>query len=182
MTVTLTAMNPVGDREALVSFLTSNLFPFHVCASISRAEAEQRIDTGCFGPPEHEAFRLDDAAHGRIGYAVLNDMQDDTPLLDLRLATKYRRSGCGVPAVVSLTNHVFSSMPKVNRFEGKTRDDNIGMRKTFLRAGFLKEAHYREAWPLTRTEARTSVAYAILRRDWETGETTPVPWDDLPAQ
>ena len=46
------------------------------------------------------------------------------------------------------------------------------MRKTFLRSGFLKEARYREGWPVTGSPPLASVAYAILRRDWETGETT----------
>lgn len=70
-------------------------------------------------------------------------------------------------------------MPPVNRFEGQTREDNIAMRKIFLRCGFLKEAHYREAWPVLAGAALASVAYAILRRDWETGTTTGFTWEDL---
>ncbi len=38
-------------------------------------------------------------------------------------------------------------MSDVNRSEGQTREDNTAMRKTFLRCGWLKEAHYREDWP-----------------------------------
>ena len=53
------------------------------------------------------------------------------------------------------------------------------MRKTFLRSGFLKEAHYREGWPVTGGQPLASVAYAILRRDWETGQTTNFVWEDL---
>lgn len=43
------------------------------------------------------------------------------------------------------------------------------MRKTFLRAGFLKEAHYRLGWPTKDGGHVASVAYSILRHDRETG-------------
>lgn len=72
-------------------------------------------------------------------------------------------------------------MPEANRFAGQTREDNIAMRKTLLRAGFLKEAHYREGWPADGGALFASVAYAILRRDWESGDTTSFVWEDLEA-
>ncbi len=49
----------------------------------------------------------------------------------------------------------------------------------FQRCGWLKEAHYREGWPVEGAESVASVAYAILRRDWETGQTTTFIWEDL---
>jgi RimJ/RimL family protein N-acetyltransferase len=52
------------------------------------------------------------------------------------------------------------------------------MRKTFRAAGFVKEAHYRQAWPDDRGVNHDAVAYAILRHDWSTGQQTPVCWDD----
>jgi RimJ/RimL family protein N-acetyltransferase len=70
-------------------------------------------------------------------------------------------------------------MPDVNRFEGQTREDNIAMRKTFLRCGWLKEAHYREGWPVDGGAPVASVAYSIIRRDWQTGQTTTFIWEDL---
>ena len=60
-----------------------------------------------------------------------------------------------------------------------TREDNLAMRKTFLRCGWLKEAHYRESWPVEGGEPVASVAYAILRRDWQTGTVTRFEWEDL---
>ncbi|MCC9173740.1 hypothetical protein [Arthrobacter sp. zg-Y179] len=53
------------------------------------------------------------------------------------------------------------------------------MRKTFLRAGFVKEAHYRQAWPTADGSRLASVAYAILRSDWENNTVTPLEFDDL---
>jgi RimJ/RimL family protein N-acetyltransferase len=70
-------------------------------------------------------------------------------------------------------------MPKVNRFEGQTREDNVAMRRIFLRCGWVKEAHYRESWPVDDGRAIASVAYAVLRRDWETGSTTTFDWEDF---
>jgi RimJ/RimL family protein N-acetyltransferase len=69
----------------------------------------------------------------------------------------------------------------LRRFEGQTREDNIAMRKVFVRSGWVKEAHYRQAWPVDGSEPKASIAYGILRCDWETGTTTPVDWDDLPV-
>ena len=67
----------------------------------------------------------------------------------------------------------------ISRFEGQTREDNIAMRKVMLRAGFVKEAHYREGWPVEGAAPQASVAYAILRRDWGSGTTTSFVWEDL---
>ncbi len=53
------------------------------------------------------------------------------------------------------------------------------MRKTFLRCGWLKEAHYREAWPVAGGAPVASIGYSIIRRDWQTGHTTTFVWDDL---
>ncbi|HAN85469.1 MAG TPA: N-acetyltransferase, partial [Micrococcus luteus] len=62
-------------------------------------------------------------------------------------------------------------------FEGQTREDNSPMLRTFQRAGWVKEAHYRRGWPVEGGEPVASVAYAMLRQDWENGTTTPVPWE-----
>lgn len=70
-------------------------------------------------------------------------------------------------------------MPQVLRFEGQTREDNIAMRKTFVRAGFVKEAHYRMGWPTSDGRYLASVAYTILRQDWANNTVTTFDWDDL---
>lgn len=110
----------------------------------------------------------------------LEDLEDPTPLFDLRLAEEHRGKGFGKGILLALTDWVFENNPQFARFEGQTREDNLPMRKTFVRAGWVKEAYYREGWPVAGGGAVASVAYAILRRDGETGVTTPVPWDDEP--
>lgn len=84
-----------------------------------------------------------------------------------------------MPALRAVTDHVFRTMPDVTRFEGQTREDNTAMRRVFLRAGWVQEAYYRESWPVEGGDPLASVAYGVLRRDWETGGVTPVPWGDV---
>lgn len=114
---------------------------------------------------------------------MLDDLGDieegGNPVFDLRLAEEFRGRGLGVPILRELTALVFSRFPMINRFEGQTREDNIAMRKVMLRAGFVKEAHYRDGWPVEDAAPKASVAYAILRRDWQNGTTTTFVWEDL---
>lgn len=116
---------------------------------------------------------------------VLEDIEGiargGAPLFDLRLGERFRGSGLGEPVVRALTDYVFEKYPTLRRFEGQTREDNIAMRKVFVRSGWVKEAHYRQAWPIAGAGPKASIAYGVLRRDWETGTITPVDWDDLPA-
>ena len=177
--VRLVRLDPTGsDREALVLFLTTEDFPFHVRRTITPADAEHRIATGAFRDDDHDTSWLEHEAHGRIGIVTLEDVADPVPLVDLRLAGAFRGRGLGVPALRAVTDHVFRTLPEVTRIEGQTRDDNTAMRHVFRAAGWVKEAHYREAWPVAGGSPRASVGYGVLRRDWETGTTTPVDWDD----
>lgn len=177
--VTLRPVQRPSDDDDLVAFISGHEYPFHVRTHPSADDVRSRIADGDFDGPDHAAYWV--VADGRrVGVATLDDLEDDAPLFDLRLATEARGRGLGLPTLHALTREVFTRFPAVNRFEGQTREDNVPMRRTFLRAGWVKEAHYRDGWPVTGGRPVASVAYAILRRDWESGETTPVPWDDEP--
>lgn len=179
--VVLTPLDPRGaDRAALVELLTGNHFPFHVVPRPARTAVERAIDSGRYDDDDHAALWVDVDGHGRVGLAVLEDLSDDAPLFDLRLTEPFRGRGLAAPVLRALTAHVFGTYPEVDRFEGQTREDNIAMRRTFRRCGFVKEAHYRDGWPVDGAAPVASVAYAILRRDWVSGTTTPVHWDDEP--
>ena len=82
----------------------------------------------------------------------------------------------GTAAVRWLTAHVFATH-RAHRIAGNTRQDNVAMRRTFAKAGYVKEAHHRQAWP-AGDHHHDSIGYAIPRHDWETGATTPVDWHD----
>lgn len=168
-----------ADRAALLDFMTSHHFPFHVRSRLSVMDVEEMIDDGDFHDAEHESHWLIHREHVRIGLVRLEDLEDPTPLFDLRLATSWRGQGLGEQALTAITSYVFGRFGEVTRFEGQTREDNVAMRKVFERCGWLKEAHYRESWPVAGAPPVASVAYAILRRDWETGTTTTFEWNDL---
>lgn len=146
---------------------------------LSAAEISQRIDDGAFRSSECDSYWIDDDELGRIGFFRFEDLQDDTPVFDLRLATDFRGRGLGLKTLQAATDHLFTTT-EFTRFEGQTRDDNIAMRSIFVRAGWVKEAHYRGGWPVTGEISRDSVAYAILKEEWQSGTSTGLQWSDLP--
>ncbi len=182
--VRLAAFDPASDGEAVVAFLTGNTFPFHVSPRVSEETALARVRDAHYWSDERVGHWVVVGGQ-RVGIAVLEDVDDiaggGAPLFDLRLAEAHRGKGLGEPVLRALTSHVFRTYPSLRRIEGQTREDNLAMRRVFLRAGWVKEAHYREAWPVDGSGPVASIAYGVLRRDWETGTTTPVPWLDEPA-
>lgn len=172
--------NSEHDSGELVRFLTANRFPFHVRPRHSEESAREAVASGRFWSEESLGYWIDNDGL-RIGLVILEDLDEDTPMFDLRLAEEFRGKGLGSKVLTALCAKVFEQFPEPVRFEGQTREDNIAMRKTFLRAGFLKEAHYRLGWPTPEGPRVASVAYAILRQDWESKDTTRFEWDDLPA-
>lgn len=180
--ITLVRLDPTGpDRPPLVDFLTSHRFPFHMSPTPTREQAQGWIDDGAFRDDDNDTYWVEHETEGRLGFLRLEEITDGAPLFDLRLAEAARGRGLGAHALRAATELVFTTMPEVHRFEGQTREDNLAMRRTFVRCGFVKEAHYREGWPVEGGTPLASVAYAILRRDWESGTTTELVWDDLPA-
>ncbi|WP_313815671.1 GNAT family protein [Citricoccus sp.] len=180
MSISFTRLDPTGeDHDALIEFMTRNEFPFHVRARPSVEDVEGKISEGAYRNEDNDSFWIDHGQLGRIGFFRLEDLSEDSPVFDLRLDTPFRGRGLGSPILHEATKYVFSAMPSINRFEGQTREDNTAMRMTFVRCGWLKEAHYREGWPVEGGSPLASVAYSIIRRDWETGRTTTFVWNDL---
>ena len=181
MSISLSRLDPNGaDRSGLIDFFTNNAFPFHVHSQPRTVEeVDELISSGAFHSDENESYWLHHDDLGRIGCVRLEDLNDEAPLFDLRLATEFRGRGLGFECLRAITAHVFTTL-KVDRIEGQTRDDNIAMRSTFIRAGWSKEAHYRQVWPAVGQAPRDSVAYAILRSEWESGVSLGVQWHDLP--
>lgn len=170
-------LGPDGaDVPAFADFLASNRFPFHLGVSYTREAAEASAASDRWMNEDARTYWIEVEGE-RVGILTLDELGDPTPMIDLRLAETHRGRGLGVPALRAATAEAFRLKPDALRFEGQTRDDNLAMRATFLRAGWVKEAHYREGWE----PGHASVAYAILRADWEAGTTTPVPWDEPEA-
>ena len=175
--ISLTPIEFPADTEALVAFLTGNTFPFHVAATINDAGARQRISAGRFSGPDNAAFWVMHADLGRVGIAVLEDVADESVMFDLRLGSQHRGHGLGTPTLRALADQLFTAFPNARRFEGQTRQDNHAMRRTFEKAGFVKEAHYRQGWPASGGSFVDSIGYGLLRSDWEAGISTTVDWN-----
>ena len=183
-TVEIHPLDATSDVEAIVAFLSSNLLPFHGRSSWSEEDARAWVLAGHYWSDHSVGYWvLMDGA--RIGIAVLENIEDiaggGAPLFDLRLGEQHRGRGLGEPVLRALTTSVFEQYPTLRRFEGQTREDNIAMRKVFVRSGWVKEAHYRQGWPVEGFEPKGSIAYGVLRSDWAAGTVTPVEWDDLPT-
>jgi RimJ/RimL family protein N-acetyltransferase len=164
----------------LAEFLTTEDWPYHSGAS-SAAQVRQQAAAGDYDNDQTRAFWIVTAAGTEVGLIRLLDLGDDTPLFDLRIRTAYRGQGLGTRAVRWLTSYLFTEFPGTRRIEGTTRQDNQAMRRTFRACGYVKEAHYRQAWPDPGGTIYDAVGYAILRSDWQAGTITPPDWDDEPA-
>lgn len=166
------------DVEELVKFLTTNRFPFHSITAPSEELVRRLLVEGRFdGDGVQTYWTFGD--NQRLGLVILDGLEGDSPTFDLRLVEEFRGRGNGVHVLRELTRKVFSEQPQARRFSGRTREDSIAMRKTFLRCGFLKEAHFREDWPLDNGGRRTTVIYSILRSDWEQGRISRFQWEEL---
>ena len=161
------AIDPVAwpaDASAVVSFLTSHEWPFHGASRLSAdAAAAVRVATG-----DVASFwiRDGDEAVGLIRLMDLDDVDDGSPMFDLRLATTHRGRGIGRYAVDWLTTHFFTTYPDLHRIEATTRADNAAMQAVFARCGYRHEGTLVEAWKNADHSRSDCLVYAILRREF----------------
>jgi uncharacterized protein YhfF/RimJ/RimL family protein N-acetyltransferase len=173
--VTLQPFEP-HEYPELIHLLLSNSWPFHGPQSLSSEMIHERVTNGFYVGPDTKSFWVivDRDRHGFIRLFDLGEEEsDENPLFDVRLAEAVRGLGVGRAAVAQLVQHVFINYPAKIRIEATTRHDNRAMRRVLEHCGFVKEGHFRDAWPTA--EGRTDcVSYAVLRRDWESGATIKV--------
>ncbi|GIH74334.1 GNAT family N-acetyltransferase [Planobispora longispora] len=168
------------QEELLAGFLSGERWPYHVGESVSGDAVRRKIAEDYYDNASARTFwiMVDDV---RAGLIRLEDLDDETPMFDLRIRSDHRGLGIGGRAVTWLTEYLFTTFPEISRIEGTTRQDNHAMRRIFRRCGYLKEAHYREAWPGAEGSVYASIGYGILRRDWLADTVTPLDWDDEPG-
>lgn len=169
-------------KNQLVKFLSSEYWPFHSTTKISAEKLEQQFNDGYFNGSGHRTFLIRNNDNTIAGVIRLFDLgtepdDDETPLFDIKIKEEFRGKGIGKQALGWLTDFVFTNYPNKLRFEATTRVDNIAMRKVFEQCGFVKEAHYRKAWPDTNGNRYDCTGYAILREDWQNKTKTPVKFD-----
>jgi RimJ/RimL family protein N-acetyltransferase len=167
------------EAEALSGFLASEEWPYHVIKHPTRQAVLARIDEGEF---DSEGSRTHWICQDEtmIGVVSVHDLDDDTPLFDLRLSAAHRGRGVGTAVVTWLVATLFNDFVDLGRIEATTRQDNSAMRRVLVKCGFVKEAHYRRAWPVESGDPRDSIGYGLLREDWQTGDRTMVDWNDGP--
>lgn len=169
--IALVPVDLPAEADDVVDFLLAHAFPFHVVTSLTEETARRRVSE-VYVDDDHEPLWIVHPEHGRIGLAVLEDLTDDAPMFDLRLAPEHRGRGYGRAALAALATWTFTRYPAVHRLEGNTRGDNVAMRRTFAAAGFVHESTYRQAWPTAEGALLDSVGYAVLRPDWANETTT----------
>ncbi|MGN7969206.1 GNAT family N-acetyltransferase [Microbacterium sp. 22296] len=176
MTLSLSRVDAAArDRDGVIAFLTGNAFPFHVRQRLTAAQVAADIDAGRWGDDRTEAFWIDDDERGRLGLVRLEDLDDPTAMIDLRLAERWRGRGVGAGVLALAAEHAFRTHAGVVRVEGHTREDNVAMRRTFEKSGWVREGWFRDGWPVLGGAPMATVAYAVLRRDGAGGAPTPVP-------
>jgi len=169
-----------ADADLLAEFLTAEDWPYHGAGMPDASQVRERAAAGRYDNDQTRAFWIVTDANTVAGLVRLLDLGDDTPLFDLRIRAAYRGAGLGTHALRWLTAYVFTEFPGIRRIEGTTRQDNQAMRRTFRKCGYVKEAHYRQAWPAPDGTIYDAVGYAILRTDWQSGTVTVPDWDDEP--
>ena len=151
------------DADAVTEFLVANTWPFHGTPSLTPAGAAAVTvvsdDVASFW------VREGDATVGLVRLLDLADLDDGSPLFDLRIAEGHRGRGIGRQAVAWLTDHLFTSHPELHRIEATTRADNAAMQAVFAHCGYRREGRFVDAWKQADGTRHDALVYAILRRE-----------------
>jgi RimJ/RimL family protein N-acetyltransferase len=167
------------EMEDLALFLSSDSWPFHGTAHLDPEKARRMVNREGYFGADVELFWVCLDNTERVGIIRLFDLEDYTPMFDLRILGKYRGRGFGKKCVKWLTDYIFAKWPEKGRIEGHTRVDNIAMQRAFIECGYVKEAHHRQAWPDETGARHDSIGYAILRSDWQQEGGHPCPRSDI---
>lgn len=168
-----------GEQDVLAEWLSSDVWLNYTDSVISKENAYKWIANGRFHGEGKKTFWVCLAEGRRVGLLQLYDLLDPTAVFDLRINSNARGQGIGKCAVSFATAYIFQHVATVRRIEAITRQDNVAMRSVLQACSYVKEAHYRQAWRAFDVPSGwvDTVAYAILRSDFEHHTMTPVDWD-----
>src|SRR4051812_22031514 len=133
-----------GDSDLVVAFLTADEWPYHGVSKPTAEEAERvRVVAD-----DTISFWIDDDGEivGLIRLLDLDDVDNGSPVFDLRIGTPHRGRGVGRVAVQWLTHYLFRAYSGLHRIEATTRADNLPMQAVFAHCGYRQEGRFVEAW------------------------------------
>lgn len=156
-----------AEAGAVVAFLCGNEWPFHGADRLSVADAEAIS----FSNAKIRAFWIRDAGTvvGLVRLLDLDDVEDGSPVFDLRIASEHRGQGHGTAAVTWLSGYLFVEYPVLHRIEAATRSDNAAMISVLKRCGYRHEGVLREAWKSRDGSRHDTMIYGLLRSEWSSG-------------
>lgn len=152
-----------ADHQRLVGFLCDDEWPFHA----RRRLTPDDVDSMEFAGADATSFWLLDGGRtvGLLRLLDLGDIGEGAPLIDVRVAGRYRGRGLGGHATDWAVAHLLGEYPELHRIEANTRIDNIAMRRALVAAGFTHEGTLRQAWRNEASEWFDAAVYGILRTD-----------------
>ncbi|WP_055666054.1 GNAT family N-acetyltransferase [Desnuesiella massiliensis] len=167
------------EIDTLVEFLTSDTWEFFGTPNLKPERIRASYENHYYTGDECKTIWVISDQDTKVGMIRLYDLQDSTPMFDIRILSKYKGMGIGPITLNWLVDYVFNNYSDKDRIEGVTRQDNYAMRCVFHKCGFVKEGHHRKAWVGTDGIAYDAISYGIIREDWQNGQPTPVNWNDF---
>lgn len=151
------------DFDRLMGFLCSNSWPFH------RISQPQAVDVELmeFANTEITSYWVESDGDyvGLIRLLDLDNLDDGSPLFDVRIAEKDRGRGIGGECVLWLTKDLFTAYQSLHRIEANTRSDNVAMQHVLERSGYQLEGRIRESWRSEDGTRYDTLVYGILRSE-----------------
>lgn len=100
-----------GEVDHLVSFLTSQSWDYHSDPRPGADQIRQLAKKGYYHSRESITFRIQSDSGEKIGLLRIFDVEDSTPLFDIRVLNLYRKRGIGETAVRWMARYVFTRFP-----------------------------------------------------------------------
>lgn len=108
-----------SEINILIDFIISDNWPFHGYPKITPEQIKKNFEEGFYTGDGIETFWI--IADGeKAGMIRLYDLEDLTPLFDIRISSSYQGKGIGEKGVKWLTEYVFKTYSHIMRIEGYT--------------------------------------------------------------
>ncbi len=161
-----------GQAEDLAGWIAGGHWPYHGSVTPSFEKVLGWIADGNYDGEDNRTFWIyREGDVEAVAIICLHEMTDLTPVFDLRIREDCRKRGLGRIILSWLLRYLFTVTDK-HRIEAHTRRDNIPMQRLLESGGWVKEAHYRKAWPDESGGFHDALTFAMLKDDWERLEST----------